>query len=171
MIRLDALALECLFKYGITFFVRAAEETQQMLAEAARVVHNRGELGFNFLSEMFKSDPNYKQQPLLTFGKSGPPIKEKLSRPPVPSKPVTIIIQTELQDYLKLLLGWIFEDKMGLKKSKYRNWPLFREHFLESEATHFEEWDMEVEEVLPRQVYKGPHKGFEMKNLAARLEC
>ena len=80
--------------------------------------------------------------------------------PPKPKKPVGVMVKDEIEVYIAELLTWIFSKKKNMKARDFRKWPLYSKegHLLEA-ATSLDEWDESVEVILPRQYYKGPHKG------------
>ena len=154
--------LEAFFKQNKLELKEAVRSTQEMLAEGARIFKQKGEMAHSDLAELFGTGEDYLALPAIKLGKK--PLVPKIGddqKPPLPKIPVGAMIQEDAQDYLRDLLTWIFETKKGLKPRQYRKWPLYKDGALLEEATKLDEWDEELEEICPRNFYKGPHKGFE----------
>ena len=141
----------------------ATRRTQELISEAVRIKKSGGDLCDNDLHLLFGNDPGQGADlPLNSLGKTKP-LQGDTGRPPKPKKLLGMMVLEEIQDYLKVLLTWIFSKKKGLKARQYRKWPLYsKEGVLLEAATALEEWDEQLEAILPRQYYRGPHKGFQV---------
>ena len=156
--------LEAFFKENAEDLNEAVQRTQELMAEGARIYKKKGEMGHSDIAKLFGTGQDYIDlPPSIHLGKKATEQQttQGTQKPPKPRIPVGEMVLDEAQRYLADLLGWIFEKRKGLKPRQFRKWPLFKDGVLVEEATKLDEWDDELEEICPRNFYKGPHKGFE----------
>ena len=137
----------------------ATRSSQEMLSEAARIHQGGSMLREHDLHLLFGNDPGLcAKLPLNTLRKQHTE-ETAQGHPPKPKKPVGVMVKDEIEVYIAELT-WIFSKKKNMKARDFRKWPLYSKegHLLEA-ATSLDEWDESVEVILPRQYYKGPHKG------------
>ena len=146
------------------------------MVEAVRVKNSDKPDKNNVLNDMFgnrggreEEEEETQERPEEMMGPTTTAIT-----PPMPVKPVAIMVHQEVQAYFVALLTWLFEVKHGKKPSEYKKWPSYKDGVLLKGADPLEEWGPEVESVLPRQFYLGPHRGTEkgqgpQGNLTARI--
>ena len=148
---------------------KAMEDTQVELVEATDVRMNPGlseQEKFAKLSQIFDGytseeiDVQIKDDLMEIAAQS-----ETDFRPDIPVYSMT---GDEAMQYLQRLLEHIQRKVKNLKSTHFRKWPVLKEGIL-MPASEFDQWDEQVESVLPRQKYFGRNTAFDMDNLADRV--
>lgn len=141
--------------------VEATRATQEKLAEGARIFKEKGRrIAVPHLARHFQVDDPQNLPEERPPRDKGAARSQLGQRPPLPKIQVAGMIMDQLQDYLPLLLDWA-ADKNGRERAKFCKWPKYEGGLLVEAATEMQEWDAELEEICPRDFFKGPHKSFQ----------